>query len=107
MDVGRLKHRIKLQSYETTRDPNTGAVINAWVDVGQVWASVEGINGREFIQSSAEQAATTWRITVRHRDVNPAWRIVFEGRYFNIKAILPNNDQSTLVLMCETGVNNG
>jgi len=107
MNVGRLKHRIKLQEQQETQDPNTGAITKSWVDVASVWASVEGINGREFVAAAAEQAAVTWRITVRYRDILPTWRIVFDGRYFNIKAILPNNDQTQLTLMCETGANNG
>lgn len=107
MNIGRFKHLIKLQSYEETRDPDTGGVITKWVDVGQVWASIDGIHGREFLAAAAEQASTTWRIVIRYRDVSPAWRIVHNGVYFNIKAILPNNDKNQLVLMCESGVNQG
>jgi len=107
MQTGRLKHRVKLQEQQEVQDPNTGNITNSWVDVASVWASVEGINGREFVAAAAEQSTVTWRMTMRYRDVLPSWRIVFEGRYFNIKAILPNNDQSQLVLMCESGANNG
>lgn len=107
MNTGRLKHRIKLQEQHETQDPNTGNITSAWVDVASVWASIEGINGREFVAAAAEQATVTWRIAIRYRDVLPTWRIVFDGRNFNIKAILPNNDQSQLVMMCETGANQG
>lgn len=107
MRAGRLKHRITLQAYEETRDPDTGAVITTWVDVASVWASVDGVNGREFLASSAEQSGTTWRIIIRFRDLLPTWRILYNGVYFNIKAILPNNDRNQLVLMCESGVNQG
>ncbi len=109
MDFGRLKHRILIQTYEKGgQDPNTGDPIDdKWVDVGHAWAEVKGISGREFVASSAEQAATTWKIIIRKRVINTQNRLLFDGLVFNIKAVLPNNDKTMLVLMCESGVNNG
>lgn len=107
MKAGQLRHRLALQRYEETQNPNTGAITKAWVNVTLLWAKVEGIQGREFIQSSAEQAATTWRITTRYIRIEPAMRLKSGDTIFNIKAVLPNNNQFQLVLMCETGVNQG
>ncbi|RII82737.1 phage head closure protein [Neopusillimonas maritima] len=94
MKIGRLRHRLELQEQQEIQDPNTGAITKEWVALREVWASVEGVNGREFLAASAEQSATTWRITLHYQTVSPKWRIVWDGVVFNIKAILPNNNRS-------------
>lgn len=111
MQAGRLRHRIALQRYsEGERDENGFPIPGSagWATESSMWGSVEGINGREFVAASAEQAAVTWRITVRHSDaITPDKRLLCDGRVFNIKAILPDNDKGRMTIMAETGVNQG
>lgn len=108
MKIGRLKHRLILQRYVETQDPNTGAITKGWETVASFHGSVEGVSGREFLAASAEQAATTWRITIRYRrSIMASDRILLGEEAFNIEAILPDNNRRRLVLMCETGVNSG
>lgn len=108
MRSGEMRHRLSIQEYRyVSQDPVTGEVIYEWVEIGHMWAKVEGIQGREFLAAAAEQAATTWRITVRHFRIEPSMRLKAGDTLFNVKAILPDNNRQRMVLMCETGVNEG
>lgn len=104
MQSGKLKHRLSLQKYSYVQDP-AGQPIPQWTEISQVYAKVEGVQGREFLAASAEQHATTWRIIMRYRDdFTMSDRLVRGNVAYNIKAILPNNDRNQLVLMCESGL---
>ncbi|EIU5573156.1 TPA: phage head closure protein [Pseudomonas aeruginosa] len=101
MNAGRLRHPLNLQRLELTQDPNTGEITEDWVTVSREWASIEGVNGREFLAASAEQAETTYRITIRFReDLDATWRLVSGTTTYGIEAILPGNQPVWLVLMC-------
>lgn len=103
MNAGRLRHPLNLQRLELTQDPTTGEMTEGWVTVSREWASIEGVNGREFLSASAEQAETTYRITIRHRnDLDATWRLVSGATTYGIEAILPGNQTVWLVLMCKT-----
>lgn len=108
MRSGEMRHRLSIQEYRyVSRDPNTGDVIYEWVEIGHMWAKVEGIQGREFLAAAAEQAETTWRIITRYRtdiEISQTKRLVLDGMTFDIKASLPDNRRRQLVLMAETGV---
>lgn len=110
MKAGRLRHRLALQrKLPVERDEDNVAIpgTGGWQNVTFLWASIEGINGREYVAAAAQQASTTWRVTTRHIRVEPSMRLKTGDAVFNIKAVLPNNNQSQIVLMCETGVNQG
>lgn len=80
-------------------------MIQGWATIGTEWASIEGINGREFIAAAAEQTATTMRVTIGYRDdLTTAHRLAYHGKKYNLKAILPNNTRTELVCMCEVGL---
>lgn len=103
MQSGRLRHPLDLERLESTQDPVTGAMTESWVKVAREWASVAGVNGREFIQSDATQAETTYRITIRYREeIDPTWRLVDGSIMYGIEAILPDNQKRQMVLMCKT-----
>ena len=63
--AGDLRHRVLIQQQVTTRDED-GVQTTSWLDVATVWASVEPLSAREFIQSGQTQAAVTARITIRY-----------------------------------------
>lgn len=110
MKAGRLRHRIALQRVMPPERDEDGYLIpgsGGWQNVTLLWGSVEGINGREFIAAAAEQSSTTWRITTRYIRVDSSMRLKVGDAVFNIKAVLPNNNRTQVVLMCESGVNEG
>ncbi|PRY70982.1 phage head closure protein [Halomonas ventosae] len=102
MRAGDLRYLVNVQAFTTTQDPTTGEMVEAWSTVGQEWASIEGVSGREYLAAAAEQAETTFRVVMRHRpDVKTEMRLEHEGDTYQIKAILPDKRRRRLVLMCE------
>ncbi len=105
MTIGRRRHPVEIQKYSSAQDPQTGEMVQGWATIGTEWASIEGINGREFIAAAAEQSATTTRVTMAYRDdLTTTHRLVYHGKKYNLKAILPNNTRTEMVCMCEVGL---
>jgi SPP1 family predicted phage head-tail adaptor len=112
MNVGKLRHRVKLQTRTDAQDPDTGAITQGWSDVATVWASVEPLSAREFIASQATQAKVTARVTIRYRaDVVPTMRLVHLKMgtevLYNVEGVLADKDSGVeyLTLVCSSGDN--
>lgn len=100
MNRGRLRHRIRLErlvdatdtSGDVVQNPETGEVPQSWQLVAEVWAAIEPVSAREFIASQAKQAEVVARVVIEFREIDPAWRIVHNGKVYNITGILPDKD---------------
>lgn len=104
--AGKLNHRVRLESLETSQDAN-GETVETWTHQGDVWANVSPVSGKEFISSAAMQSQIVARITVRYRsDIQATWRILFRNRYYNIEAVLADvvSGLEYLTLPCSLGV---
>lgn len=109
LPAGKLRHRVLIQQQVTTRDGD-GVEQTAWVDVATVWASVEPLSAREFIQSGQTQSAVTTRITMRQRDgLLPSMRLIHRGEVFNIAGLLPDKVSGLeyITIPVSAGVNDG
>lgn len=88
MRSGPLRHYVQIQepSRTTTAD---GGREESWTTIGQAWASIEPIKGREFFSEQRVQGDVSHRIrlrafpglTIRHR-------IAFNSRIFNLTAVM-------------------
>lgn len=110
MKAGKLRHRVTIQRLSHgAQDPMTGDIITDWQDLKTVWASVEPLSVREFIQAGASQSEVTTRITMRKTDVKAADRILHRGQIFNVTGVLPdpNSGLEYITLPCTEGVNDG
>lgn len=106
---GDLRHRVLIQQQVTTRDDD-GVSHTTWVDVATVWASVEPLSAREFIQSGQTQAAVTARITIRYRaGLQASMRILHRGQVYNIAGLLPDKVSGLeyITIPVSAGVNDG
>lgn len=106
---GRLRHRITLETWGVAQDPATGIVTEGWTPVGEVWAAIEPLSGREFIASQAEQSTISTRITIAWRDgLDPQMRVrhaTAQGDVlYDVHAVLPDPDslREWVTLMCST-----
>lgn len=107
--AGELRHRVLIQEQVTSRDSD-GVEQTAWEDVATVWASVEPLSAREFIQSGQTQAAVTARITIRYRaGLLASMRLVNRGQVFNIAGLLPDKASGLeyITIPVSAGVNDG
>ncbi len=107
--AGDLRHRVQIQQQFTTKDSD-GIAQTGWVDVATVWASVEPLSAREFIQSGQTQAAVTSRITIRYRaGLLASMRLIHRGQVFNIAGLLPDKASGLeyITIPVSAGVNDG
>lgn len=85
IDSGKLRHRVRIERLEYLTDSNgdvvqdsaTGATSQEWTEVATVWAAIEPLSAREFVQSQATQSQVVARITIRFRSgLDPAMRLI-------------------------------
>lgn len=119
---GRLRHRVRIEEYVDVLDSNgepargeQGEFIKEWAEVATVWAAIEPLAAREFIQSAAMQSQVTARITIRQRDgLNAAMRLVHvvngaDGKVYDIEGVLADKDSGLeyLTIPVSEGTNDG
>lgn len=115
IQAGKLRHRIQLQSPYQVQNSN-GEMDAGWQNEGSpVWAAIEPVSVKEFVQSQATQSGVDTRITIRAgKAVQPDWRAVHSrtGKpdvIYNIRGVLADKDSGDeyLSLPCTTGVSKG
>lgn len=104
----RLRHTVTIQQNTSTTNAY-GEAVAGWVDVATVRAGVEPVSGKEAIAAGANLAEQTTRIVMRWRSgITPQMRVVYDGRYFDIRQVINANETDrTLELLCVEGVNRG
>lgn len=123
LEAGRLSHRIRIEQYDYLRDSHgeviqnqeTGETPQEWVVVAEVWAAIEPVSAREFIQSAATQSKVDARIVIRQRDdVDASMRLVHVrmGRadvIYNPHAFLEDKESGLeyMTIPCSRGVGEG
>lgn len=86
MRAGQLHERVVIQSKSVTRD-TYGAETVTWVTHATVWASIEPLRGREFLEARMVQADVDTRIRIRYLStVTPSMRVLWGARVFEIIA---------------------
>jgi SPP1 family predicted phage head-tail adaptor len=93
MQAGKLRHRVTVQRLTPVQDPLTGVVSDTWTDHATVWASIEPLSAREFLQAAALASLVVARIRIRNLSgVMPSMRIVHGERTYNIEGVLADRD---------------
>ena len=101
MDAGKLRDRVTIQSKSVVRD-TYGAETITWSDVATVWAAVEPVTGREYLQQEQVRAQVTVKIRIRYRSgITPTMRAIYGTHVYNIEAVLEDlNTRRESTLMC-------
>jgi SPP1 family predicted phage head-tail adaptor len=114
MEAGEFRHRVALQSPSYAQDPETGENVLTWITVATVWAAIRPLRAREFIAAQATQSQVTTEIFIRHRAVEPNWRVVHmvngvAGTIYNIHGVMPDamSGREHIKLSVSSGVNEG
>lgn len=104
-----LRFRVTLQEKQRVQD-SSGMLTDTWVNVAtDIPAGVHALSGGELIASAQNVAQYNARITMYKRnDIDESMRIVFDGRNYDIKDIIPDPTNEVYIqLMCKTGYVNG
>lgn len=105
---GQFRHRITFQKEQEVVD-NEGFSSTSFVDVVSVWAMAKTVGGREYHQAAATQNELTTRWVIRYQkeflDREKKYedmRVHYDGRYYEIEAILPDDElKKTLTVVCK------
>ena len=108
MRIGRLRHRLRIQSATETRT-GSGGVTYTWATDAVVWAAVRPLLGREYMEARRVDAAVTHEVRIRYRSgLTPSHRFVFDNdtsRELNIVSVLNVDERDReLVVMCREDV---
>ena len=102
MNVGKLRHRVQIQSASGDRPSNY-----TWATVATRWASWEPLSGRELMEAQAVRDRATIRVTMRYYSgITPEYRLrllASDGATVrataNILSVI-NEDTRNATMMC-------
>lgn len=102
MRAGQMRHKVTVQASTPTRN-DVGAEVESWSDEFTVWASVEPLKGRKFMEGAAQTQTVSHRVMVRYRDgFTPEKRLKFGMRFFTIVSVIHVEErQQMMQLMCQ------
>ncbi len=92
--IGKLRHRITIQTPTITRS-DRGAEVLTWADTATVYADIRTVGGQEqVIANQLETATLLHTITIRYRTgLTSKQRIKWGARYFAIEAIIERDNR--------------
>jgi SPP1 family predicted phage head-tail adaptor len=100
IDPGRLRERVTIQQATATRN-RIGETVQTWGTFAEVWASVEGLSGREVLQSGQQQTEVTHRVRMRYvTGLTQLMRLSWRGRILEITSLLEHNNRTEHELLC-------
>jgi SPP1 family predicted phage head-tail adaptor len=104
MRAGTLRHRVEIQQAEITRD-SFGDEQEVWTAHATVWAAILPLVGREYFTAQQTVNEEMFRLQMRYvPGVQPAMRLVFGERVFNIRAIQNLEERNRELVIMATEV---
>ena len=105
MSVGKMRHRIILQTSARTSDDAGGATI-AWSDFAEMWTYAKPAALRENFRDMKINEEKDYEFTIRYKSgFDASARIKFGNRYFNIRQVRNRDERNKyLDILAEEGV---
>lgn len=104
MRAGKLPHFVTIERPVTTND-DFGQAVESWETLAEVWASVEGLSGRELLQAQQVQSEASKRVRVRGpglEDLDEKCRVAWSGGTLLVEAIIDKDGRRIeLELLCK------
>ena len=102
MKAGPLRQRVTIQEKSALQN-NYGEEVITWTDLATVWAEVEPLSGREFLEVKQITAEVSTRIRIRYRSgITPEMRIEFGSIVYDIHSIIHIEEREREIhLMCQ------
>lgn len=101
ISAGLLRHCIEIQQ-KTNSQTDTGSISVQWSEFALVRARIIPVSGNEKFQQDQFLNQVTHKIEMRYlKGVTPQMRILFDGRYFDIEAVIDESERNRmLTIMC-------
>lgn len=95
MRTGQLRHFVRLERDDGTQDA-AGQHRESWSTYASVYAAIEPASGREYQLAGQTQAEVNTPVRIRYlAEVKPKDRVVWNGRTFEIVAVLSKDERDT------------
>lgn len=103
MQAGKLRHRVEIQKKTEGAADALGAPTYTWPTVAKRWASIEAMDGTEFVDAEAEKEESQARFKVTFRALSglnsTQYRIAFGSRIFELTSVM-NVDERGIEHRC-------
>lgn len=100
MQAGKLRHRLSVLAEQRTPD-GMGGYRQGWAELRKVWAEITLPTGRVDVVAQQLQSLVTAEIRCRpSTDLLVGRRLVHGATVYRIDAVLPDNRNSMLRLLC-------
>lgn len=101
MKAGTLRHQVVVQKRAMTRD-SLGAPVETWSTFATVFAEVQPLRGREYLDIRAAQSEVTTRIRMRYlAGMNTTMRITHDGAIYRVVDVINENSRDRMIeCMC-------
>jgi SPP1 family predicted phage head-tail adaptor len=90
MQIGRLDRRITILRASVATD-SFNEPVQTWAGIATVWARAEPVMDGEKIRAGETLAHKSYRFTIRYSsdvaDVDPTYRLTFDGREYDIAGV--------------------
>lgn len=104
MRAGALNKRITIQEKAPTTQNQYGEEVPSWSTVATVWAAIEPLKGREYLEGKQAAAEVSTRIRIRYQPgitITPAMRIQAGSTIYGILDVInPSSADRELQMMC-------
>lgn len=103
MNPGKFNRLITFQSMQPVFDADGIQIGTDWTDVKSAWAWPKTLSGREYVTAASDRNTRSERWRIRYTTgINENMRIRYGTRFFNITAILQDDElRQTLTCVCE------
>lgn len=101
MKAGELRHRVTIQQKAVSQDA-IGGQVETWSTVTTVWAAVEPLAGRDYMEGKRLVAEVSTRVRMRYRaGVVPEMRVVYGTHTYDVVSVIDfREEHRELALMC-------
>jgi SPP1 family predicted phage head-tail adaptor len=99
MIIGKLRHRLTLQSPTETRGA-TGEVLVAYSTDSTVWGSLRPLTGREVSASNQTVEEINYRAEIRyHSTIKSEWRVVNDSNTYEVVTVLNYDELNEYMIL--------
>jgi SPP1 family predicted phage head-tail adaptor len=102
MDAGQLRERVTVLQGRESRSRMDEVVMVYDTTFATVWASVQGVSAREYLQAGQQQVEISHKVKMRYlTGLSAQMRLSWRGRTLEIISILEHENRSIHELICQ------
>jgi SPP1 family predicted phage head-tail adaptor len=102
MDAGQLRERVTVLQGRESRSRMDEVVMVYDTTFATVWASVQGVSAREYLQAGQQQVEISHKVKMRYlTGLSAQMRLSWRGRTLQIISILEHENRSIHELICQ------